>query len=153
GTMFGPDKIFTVLANGQLQKAQEYRPLVIAYRNGNPVRLDEVANVYDGVEADKNANYFFGPNITNFPRAITLSIQKQPGVNVVQVVDSIRTLLPTFREQLPPAINLEVRSDRSISIRDSVQDVKFTLLLSIGLVIAVIFFFLRNLSATTIPSL
>ena len=147
GTMFGPDKIFTVLSNGQLLKAAQYRPMIIAYRNGNPVRLDEIASVYDGIEADKQATYLGGL------RAVTLAIMKQPGVNVVQVVDGVKQLLPAFREQLPPSVALDVRSDRSIAIRDSVADVKLTLLLTIGLVIAVIFLFLRNISATVIPSL
>ncbi len=147
GTMFGPNKIFTVLANGQLMKAADYRPMVIAYRNGNPVRLEQIAKVYDGVETDKQASYLGGL------RNVTLAIYKQPGTNVVQVVDDVKTLLPTFREQLPPSVQLDVRADRSVSIRQSVQDVKFTLLLTIGLVIAVIFLFLRNTSATVIPSL
>ena len=148
GTMFGPNTIFTVLADGQLMKAdQNTAPMVIAYRNGNAVKLDEVAHVYDGVEADKQASYLGGL------RTVTLAIMKQPGTNVVQVVDDVKSLLPTFREQLPPAVQLDVRADRSASIRDSVQDVKFTLLLTIGLVVAVIFFFLRNMSATVIPSL
>ena len=147
GTMFGPDKIFTVLSNGQLLKAAQYGPMIVAYRNGNPVRLDEIAHVYDGIEADKQATYLGGL------RAVTLAIMKQPGVNVVQVVDGVKKLLPAFREQLPPAVALDVRSDRSIAIRDSVADVKLTLLLTIGLVVGVIFLFLRNISATIIPSL
>ena len=147
GTMFGPDRIFTVQANGQLMRAAQFAPMIVAYRNGNPVRLDEVARVYDGVETDKQASYMGGL------RAITLAIYKQPGTNVVQVVDDVKALLPAFREQLPPAVSLDIRSDRSIAIRDSVQDVKFTLLLTVGLVIAVIFMFLRNVSATVIPSL
>ena len=147
GTMFGPNKIFTVLANGQLMTAAQYKPMVIAYRNGNPVRLSDVARVYDGVEADKQATYMGGL------RNVTLAIYKQPGTNVVQVVDGVKALLPTFREELPPAVTLDVRSDRSIAIRDSVRDVKLTLLLTIALVITVIFLFLRNVSATIIPSL
>ncbi len=147
GTMFGPSRIFTVLANGQLLKAAQYKPMIVAYRNGNPVRLEDIANVYDGVETDKQASYL------GDQRAITLAIFKQPGTNVVQVVDDVKQLLPAFREELPPAVSLDVRADRSVSIRDSVADVKFTLLLTIILVIAVIFLFLRNVSATIIPSL
>ena len=151
GTMFGRNKTVTLLANGQLLKAAEYGPMIIAYRNGNPVRLDEIAHVYDGVETAQSATYFVGPDGTN--RAVTLVVYKQPGVNVVQVVDDIKALLPAFRQQLPPSVALEERSDRSLSIRDSVEDVKVTLLLTIVLVVAVIFLFLRNVSATIIPSL
>jgi len=147
GTIYGPDKTFTVQANGQLLRAVQYGPQIVAYRNGNPVRLDEVAHVYDGVENDKTASWFQGK------RVIYLAIQKQPGTNVVAVVDQVKALLPQFREQLPPSVTLEVRSDRSETIRESVSDVKFTLVLTICLVVMVIFLFLRNLSATIIPSL
>jgi len=147
GTIYGADKTFTVQANGQLMRAAAYAPQIIAYRNGNPVRLNEVAHVYDGIENDKSASWFQGK------RVIYLAIQKQPGTNVVAVVDAVKALLPTFREQLPPSVTLEIRSDRSLSIRESVTDVKFTLLLTIGLVVFVIFIFLRNISATIIPSL
>jgi hydrophobic/amphiphilic exporter-1 (mainly G- bacteria), HAE1 family len=147
GTIYGADKTFTVQANGQLMRAAAYAPQIIAYRNGNPVRLNEVAHVYDGIENDKSASWFQGK------RVIYLAIQKQPGTNVVAVVDAVKALLPTFREQLPPSVTLEIRSDRSLSIRESVSDVKFTLLLTIGLVVFVIFVFLRNVSATIIPSL
>jgi len=121
--------------------------MIVAYRNGNPVRLNEVAHVYDGIENDKSAAWYNGE------RTIYLAIQKQPGTNVVAVCDAVKALLPTFREQLPASLSLDVRTDRSVPIRESVADVKFTLLLTIGLVIAVIFLFLRNVSATVIPSL
>src|SRR4051812_23813350 len=147
GTIYGADKTYVVQASGQLMRANAYGPLIIAYRNGNPVRLDEVAHVYDGIENDKSVAWYGGQ------RTIYLAIQKQPGTNVVQVVDAVKQLLPTFREQLPASVSLDVRTDRSVAIRESVSDVKFTLLLTIGLVIAVIFLFLRNVSATIIPSL
>jgi HAE1 family hydrophobic/amphiphilic exporter-1 len=147
GTMYGSEQTFTVLANGQLLRAQQYGPMIIAYRNGTPVRLDEVARVYDGIENDKSAAWFGGQ------RTIYLAIQKQPGTNVVAVVDAVKALLPSLREQLPAAVSLDIRNDRSIAIRESVHDVKFTLMLTIGLVVMVIFLFLRNLSATIIPSL
>ena len=147
GTLYGSQKSFTILADGQLMRASSYRPLIIAYRNGNPVRLDEVARVYDGVEQDKSASWYQGR------KNISLSIQKQPGTNVVGVVDRIKELMPTFREALPPSISLDVRTDRSLSIRESVQDVKLTLLLTFGLVVLVIFIFLRNVPATLIPTL
>jgi len=147
GTIYGADRTFTVEANGQLLRASAYAPQIIAYRNGSPVRLDEVAHVYDGVENDKSASWFMGK------RVIYLAIQKQPGTNVVEVVDAVKALLPAFREQLPPSVTLDIRSDRSEAIRESVADVKTTLLLTIGLVVLVIFIFLRNVSATIIPSL
>jgi HAE1 family hydrophobic/amphiphilic exporter-1 len=147
GTIYGPDKTYVVQASGQLMRAAAYGPMIIAYRNGNPVRLDEVSHVYDGIENDKSVAWYGGQ------RTIYLAIQKQPGTNVVQVVDAVKALLPTFREQLPAAVSLDVRTDRSVAIRESVHDVKFTLMLTIGLVIAVIFLFLRNVSATIIPSL
>src|SRR5687768_8565868 len=147
GTMAGRERIFTVLADGQLLNAEAYAPMVVSYRNGNPVRLGDVARVYDGVEQDKTASWYQGQ------RSITLTILKQPGSNVVAVVDSVRQLLPSIQAQLPPSVSLEVRADRSEAIRESVHDVKLTLWLTIGLVIAVIFLFLRSVSATIIPSL
>src|SRR5207247_5214047 len=147
GTMYGSQQTFTVLANGQLMRAQAYGPMIIAYRNGNPVHLDEVAHVYDGIENDKSAAWFGGQ------RTIYLAIQKQPGTNVVAVVDAVKALLPSFREQLPAAVSLDVRNDRSVAIRESVHDVKVTLMVTVVLVVFVIFLFLRNVSATIIPSL
>ncbi len=147
GTIYGEDKTFTVLASGKLLRAAAYGPTIIAYRNGNPVRLDSVAHVYDGVENDRSAAWYNGD------RAIFLSIQKQPGTNVVAVVDAVRELLPTFRQQLPASVSLDVRTDRSGPIRESVRDVKLTLLTTVALVVLVIFLFLRNVSATIIPSL
>jgi HAE1 family hydrophobic/amphiphilic exporter-1 len=147
GTLWGKDKAFTVQATGQLYDAAAYRPLIVAYRNGSPVRLDELGRVIDSVENDKVANWY------NNTRSIVLAIQRQPGTNTVEVVDSIKKLLPTFRAQMPASVDLNVLYDRSVSIRESVNDVKFTLLLAVFLVVMVIFLFLRNLSATVIPSL
>jgi HAE1 family hydrophobic/amphiphilic exporter-1 len=146
GTIYG-EKTFVVQASGQLMRAAAYGPTIIAYRNGNPVRLEEVAHVYDGVENDKSASWQAGE------RCVMLSIRKQPGTNVVEVVDRVKSLLPTFQKQLPASATLDIRSDRSVTIRDSVHDVKMTLLLTIALVVLVIFLFLRNVSATIIPSL
>ena len=106
-------------------RASAYGPTIIAYRNGNPVRLDEVAHVYDGVENDKTASW------QNGERCVYLSIQKQPGINVVQTVDAIKALLPAIREQLPASMTLDVRSDRAMTIRESVHDVKLTLMITI----------------------
>jgi hydrophobic/amphiphilic exporter-1 (mainly G- bacteria), HAE1 family len=147
GTLYGAHQAFTLQANGQLTDAAAYRPLIVTYRNGSPVRLGDVAQVVDGVENDKTASWY------NQTRAIVLAIQRQPGTNTVEVVDNIKALLPQFRQQMPASVDLNILYDRSASIRDSVNDVKFTLLLTIFLVIMVIFLFLRNLSATVIPSL
>ena len=151
GTLNGPDEALTVEASGQLNNAAQYRPLVVAWRNGSPVRLEELGRVVDGVENDKVASWLYtakGPE-----RGITLTIQRQPGANTVEVVDALKRLLPQFREKLPAAIQLDVMFDRSQSIRESVGDVKKTLLLTVALVILVIFLFLRNIPATIIPSL
>ncbi len=152
GTMWGTKQAFVVQANGQLMKADQYRPLIVAYRNGKPIRLEQLANVFDSVENDKNAAWFAGDD-HKLNRAMVLAIQRQPGTNTVEVVDNIKKLLPKFRQQMPAAVNLDIMYDRSKSIRESVDDVKFTLYLSLVLVILVIFLFLRNLSATLIPSL
>jgi HAE1 family hydrophobic/amphiphilic exporter-1 len=147
GVLWGQHQAFTVEANGQLNNAAQYRPLIVAYRNGTPVRLGEVANVFDSVENIRSAAWF------NNERCIMLAIQRQPGTNTVEVVDAVKALLPTFRAQMPSAVKLQIMIDRSQSIRASVQDVKFTLFLALCLVIMVIFLFLRNVSATVIPSL
>ena len=147
GTLYGTHQSFTIQANGQLKNAAAFRPLVVAYRNGNPVRLQELGNVIDSVQNDKAAAWI------NSTRGIALAVQRQPGANTVEVVDSITKLLPKFREQIPAAVNLDVLFDRSQTIRQSVQDVEHTLLITVALVVMVIFIFLRNLSATVIPSL
>jgi HAE1 family hydrophobic/amphiphilic exporter-1 len=147
GTLYGPHQAYTVQANGQLTNAAAYRPIIVAYRNGSPVRLNEVGRVVDSVQNDKLASWY------NNTRAIVLSIQRQPGTNTVEVVDAIKKLLPRFRSQIPPSVSLNTLYDRSVSIRDSVNDVKFSLFLAICLVVLVIFLFLRNVSATLIPSI
>jgi HAE1 family hydrophobic/amphiphilic exporter-1 len=152
GTLDGPHQAFTVQANGQLTTADQYKPLIVAYRNGSPVRLSDLGNVFDSVENDKTASWFINDK-HEINRSIVLAIQRQPGTNTVEVVDNIKALLPQFRAQMPAAVALSILYDRSASIRDSVNDVKFSLLLALALVIMVIFLFLRNLSATVIPSL
>jgi hydrophobic/amphiphilic exporter-1 (mainly G- bacteria), HAE1 family len=147
GTIYGRQQTLALQATGQLFNAADYRPLIVTYRNGAPVRLADVAQVIDSVENERNAGWYNGA------RNIQLSIVRQPGANTVEVVDRIKAVLPQIEEQLPPAINLVVRFDRSESIRASVNEVKFTLLLALFLVILVIFLFLRNVSATIIPSL
>ncbi|MFZ3211757.1 MAG: efflux RND transporter permease subunit [Terriglobales bacterium] len=147
GILYGEHQAFTVQANGQLMNAAAYRPLIVAYRNGSPVRIEQIGTAIDSVENDKLAAWY------NDTKSIVLAIQRQPGTNTIEVVNSIKALLPTFRQQMPASVDLNILYDRSDSIRDSVNDVKFTLLLTIGLVILVIFLFLRNISATIIPSL
>jgi HAE1 family hydrophobic/amphiphilic exporter-1 len=147
GTLYGQNHTFTILANGQRMNALQFSSMVVAYRNGSPVRLNELGRVIDSVQNDKTASWFNGV------RAIVLAIQKQPGTNTVAVVDNIKKLLPRLEEHIPAAVQIDTLYDRSVSIRASVNDVKFTLLLTIALVIMVIFVFLRNVSATIIPSL
>lgn len=147
GTIYGRQQTLALQATGQLFNAADYKPLIVTYRNGAPVRLADVADVIDSVENERNAGWYNGE------RNIQLSIVGQPGSNAVDVVDRIKSVLPQIEEQLPPAISMVVRFDRSESIRASVDEVKFTLLLALSLVIMVIFLFLRNVSATVIPSL
>jgi HAE1 family hydrophobic/amphiphilic exporter-1 len=147
GTLWGPRQAFTVEANGQVMSAEAYRPLVVAYRNGSPVRLEDLGEVINGVQNDKVITW-----LNNTP-SIMFQVMKQPGTNTVEVVDKVRALFPQFLAQLPPAINMDTLYDRSVSIRQSVDDVKFSLELAVVLVILVIFLFLRNVSATLIPSL
>ncbi len=147
GTLSGPKQSVTLAASGAMTKADEYRKVVVAYRNGAPVHLDEVARVIDSVENDKVASWF------NDNRAIVLAIQRQPDANTVSVVDSIRSQIPQYRALVPPSINMQVLMDRSISVRASVADVQETLAIAISLVIMVIFLFLRKVSATIIPAL
>jgi hydrophobic/amphiphilic exporter-1 (mainly G- bacteria), HAE1 family len=149
----GSPRAFTIQATGQLMNAEAYRPLIVAYRNGNPVRLREIGNVIDSVENSKVASWFYNAATKTSPRSIILAIQRQPGTNTVEVVDSIKELLPKFRAEMPASVFVNIHYDRSQSIRDSVRDVKFTLGLAIVLVVFVIFLFLRNASATIIPSL
>jgi hydrophobic/amphiphilic exporter-1 (mainly G- bacteria), HAE1 family len=151
GILYGTHQAFTVQANGQLTKAANYAPLIVTYRNGAPVRLGDLGSVEDGVEVDKTANWFYDSK--GLRRSVVLAIQRQPGTNTVEVVDSIKQLMPSFRAVIPPSVYIDSLYDRSLSIRSSVNDVKFTLFLALVLVILVIFLFLRNLSATAIPSM
>ncbi len=164
GTIDGANKAVTLIATGQLKKAEEFSKIIVSYRNGAPVRLGDVATVVDGVENEKSASWFLnrsttrleygsGPPIDTETRSIVLFVQRQPGTNTIKVVDGIKELLPSFRSQLPAAISLDIYSDRSIAIRESVHDVKFTLVLAVCLVVLVIFLFLRTLWATIIPSI
>jgi hydrophobic/amphiphilic exporter-1 (mainly G- bacteria), HAE1 family len=147
GTLYGAHKAFNLQSNGQLSDARVYRPLIVAYRNGAPVRLDQVATVNNGIQDNYVDNW-----INGVP-GIMLAVQRQPGTNTIDIVKDIRKLLPRFYSILPPSIHLSIEYDRSVSIEESVNDVKFTLILAIFLVVLVIFLFLRNASATVIPSM
>jgi hydrophobic/amphiphilic exporter-1 (mainly G- bacteria), HAE1 family len=147
GKLYGPKQSFMVQAHGQLTNAAAYKPLIVAYRNNLPVRLEQIAVVEDGVETDKSVAWL------NDQQGVILAIRRQPGTNTVDVVEGIRALLPKFRAEIPPALKLEIVHDASEAIKSSINDVKYTLVLTICLVVMVIFIFLRNLSATLIPGI
>ncbi|HTS60642.1 MAG TPA: efflux RND transporter permease subunit [Candidatus Acidoferrales bacterium] len=151
GAIIGPQRAFTLQASGQLLSADQYKPVVVAYRNGSPVRLDELGTIIDSVEDDKTASWYYKNKFNS--RGIILAIQRQPGTNTIEVTDGVKNLLPTFRNELPPSVHMDILYDRSDTIRESYQDVQFTMVLTLGLVVMVIFLFLRNVSATIIPSL
>ena len=145
GRLDGDAQSYTIESNGTLSDAAAYRPMILAWRNGNPVRLEQVANVIDSVDNTRLMAWYNGAH------AFIIAVQKQPGTNTVEVVDGILALMPQFRREIPPAIRLSVVYDASQSIRNSIRDVEFTLLLTICVVVLVIFLFLRNVSATLIP--
>ncbi len=147
GVLDGPRQQYTIGANDQLFSAAQYKPIVVAYRNGAPVRVSDVANVIDGTENDLLAAWM------NTTPAVIVNIQRQPGANIISVVDRIKKLLPQLQASLPAAVKVQILTDRTTTIRASVKDVEFELMLTIALVVMVIFLFLRNLSATVIPSI
>ncbi len=147
GTLYGPNSAFMLKTNGQLTEAKQFASLVVAYRNGSPVRLSELGKVSDSVENDKTASWYNGK------RAIVLAVQRQPGTNTVQIVDAIKEILPSLRNQIPGSVSMDILYDRTKAIRASIEDVEFTLILTVFLVVGVIFVFLRNVAATIIPSL
>ncbi len=147
GTLWGPNRALTVETNGQLQNAAQFRQMVVAYRDGAPVHLSELGQVLDDVENNKTASWYNGD------RAVVLAVQRQPGTNTVAVAQGVKDLLASLRTQIPASVKISVLYDRSASIEASVNDVKSTLVLTLFLVIMVIFLFLRNISATVIPSL
>ncbi|MBV8586102.1 MAG: efflux RND transporter permease subunit, partial [Verrucomicrobia bacterium] len=146
GSFSGARQSYMIGSNDQLTTAEQYRPLIIAYRNGAPVTLGDVATIIDGVEDDQLAAW-----VGSKP-AVLVDIQRQPGANIIQTVDRIKKLLPKLTASLPPNVKVSILTDRTQTIRASIRDVQFTLLLTIGLVILVIFLFLRRLWATIIPS-
>ena len=147
GTLWGPQRAYTVLADGSISSAPEFRQLAVAYQNGTPVRLQDVARVLDDVQDSRNASWYDGK------RAVVLAIQRQPGTNTVQVADAVKATVAKLSSQLPASVEVNTLYDRSVSIRQSVNDVQLTLLITLFLVVMVIFLFLKNLSATVIPSL
>ena len=154
GTLYGPHTAFNVQVNGQLMKAREYRPMIIAYRNGAVVRLEDVAHVIDSVEDDKNFSQIYGGEYgTEGTRGVNLQVMRQPGSNTIEVTDNIKRLLPVFQAQMPPTVHLGIRGDRSKNIREAFHDIQFTMAATLALVIMVIFLFLRNFSATMIPAM
>jgi len=151
GTIVGPHKAFTLQASGQLMDASQFKAMVVSYRNGSPVRLEELGTILDGVEDPRTASWYYTHDTKQ--RAITLGVQRQPGTNTIAVADAVKNLLPEFRAQLPASVHMDVLYDRSDTIRESYRDVQMTMGLTLGLVIFVIFIFLRNVRATIIPSL
>jgi HAE1 family hydrophobic/amphiphilic exporter-1 len=147
GTLNAPNRAYTLVSDAQLTNAAAYGPMVVTYRNGAPVRIQDLGKAVDSVENTRVASWFNGK------RAVILGVQRQPGANVVAVVDSIKEILPSLRAQIPESIQLDVFFDRTESIRESAHDVQLTLIGTIVLVVLVIFLFLRNVSATVIPSL
>ncbi len=150
GQIDGHDKTFTITATGQLARAAEFSQVIVAWRDGSPVRLGELAAVIDSVQNNRVASTYYSG--TERRPTIMLSIMKQAGANTVEVVDRIKASLPAFRAELPPAVQLEIMRDGSAAVRESVHDVQFTLMLSVALVVLVIFLFLRSAAATIIPS-
>ncbi len=146
GILYGRHRAFTVESTGQLNEARDFNPIIISFQGGSPVRLQDVGGAVDGVESDKAAAWYVDE------RAMILAVQRQPGTNTVEVADAVKKLLPQFRNQLPASVSLHILFDRSESIRNSVRDVKFTLVFALFLVVIVIFLFLRKVSATLIPS-
>ena len=151
GTIYGQDKSHTIRASGQLLNAAGYGAIIVAYRNGAPVRLSDVGRAIDTVEDERTAAWY--NDAAHYQRAMVLAVQRQPGANTVEVCDTLKKLLPSLQTYLPPSVELHTLYDRSVTIRESVHDVQFTLVLSLSLVVLVIFLFLRNFSATVIPSL
>jgi Cation/multidrug efflux pump len=147
GNIESPRQAFTIAANDQLMSSKDYQPIVVAYRNGAPVRLSDIATVLDDTENTRQAAWM------DQTPAVILNIQRQPGANIIGVVDRVITLLPQLKASLPKAIDVRVLTDRTTTIRASVEDVQFELMLTIALVVMVIFLFLRNFAATVIPSI
>jgi hydrophobe/amphiphile efflux-1 (HAE1) family protein len=151
GTLYGPHTAYNVQSSGQLMKAAEYRPMAISWRNGRPIRLQDIANVIDSVEDERTASWMYTGQ--HGEHAINLMVMRQPGSNTIEVIDNVKKLLPVFNAQLPPSVHLQMRGDRSKNIREAFHDIQFTMGVTMILVILVIYMFLRNVSATMIPTM
>jgi hydrophobic/amphiphilic exporter-1 (mainly G- bacteria), HAE1 family len=151
GQLFGPHQTFNLKAGGQLNDAAQFKSIVLAYRQGRPVRLEQVATVLDSVENTRSAAWFYTRE--GGRRAINMGVQRQPGINIIEVTDAVRAVLPTLEAQLPPSAHLQIRQDRSRTIRKAFGDIQWTMLITLVLVVGVIYVFLHNGSATLIPGL
>src|SRR5215468_1192394 len=151
GQLFGPTQTYNIKAGGQLINADQFKPVIVTYRDGRPVRLEQVAKVLDSVEDNMNATWFYTKD--GGTRAINLALKRQPGVNTIEVIDNVFKLLPQIESQLPPSVHMTIRGDRSKTIRAAFTDIKWTMMITLVLVVAVIFLFLHNGSATLIPAL
>src|SRR5436190_13914053 len=155
GQLFGPTSTYNIKAAGQLSSAAAFRPIVVSYRDGAPVRLEQVATVVDSIENVFNGSWYYSKEngAPRQQRAITLQVLRQPGSNTIEVTDAVRALLPAFDALLPPSVKMSVRQDRSRNIRNAFSDIQITMLVTLVLVVGVIFLFLHNGSATLIPAL
>jgi hydrophobe/amphiphile efflux-1 (HAE1) family protein len=151
GTLYGKHTSYNVIADGQVMDAESYKPMIVAWRNGVPVRLEQVAHVFNTTEDDRTSSWFV--NKDGAIKAINFMVMRQPGTNVIEVTDNIKKLLPTIQAQLPPSVTMAIRGDRAGPIRAAFKDIQITMLITLALVIMVIFLFLRNVSATMIPSM
>lgn len=151
GTLWGPNRTYSIQTNGKLPTADDYRAVVVAYRNGAPVRLGDLGVVRDGSEDERTMAWNYADG--KFVQGINLMVMRQPGSNIIEVNDAVKRLLPSIQQQLPPTVDLKIRSDRSKNIREAFADIQMTLLFTLALVIGVIFLFLRKASATLIPTL
>ena len=151
GQLFGPLSTYTIAAKGQLNDAAEFAQIVVAYRDGRPVRLNQVANVIDSVQVVTQRAWYITKDAQR--RSITLDVLKQPGTNVIEVADAVRAVLPGLQAQLPPSVHIVIRQDRSVNIREAFSDIRMTLFVTLILVVGVIYLFLHNTSATVIPAL
>jgi len=153
GTMWGPKTAYSIQTNGKLPTAEDYQKLIVTYKNNAPVRLGELGIVRDGSEDERTMAWTWDSADKKFTQGINLMVMRQPGSNIIEVNDAVKKVIPTIQRQLPPTVNLSIRSDRSKNIRESFADIQITLLLTLALVIMVIFLFLRKASATIIPTL
>jgi len=153
GTMWGPQQAYSIQTNGQLPTAEDYAKMIVTYRNNAPVRLADLGVVRDGSEDERTMAWNWSKATNKFEQGVNLMVMRQPGSNIIEVNDAVKKLLPSIQKQLPPTVDLVIRSDRSKNIREAFADIQMTLLLSLGLVIMVIFLFLRKATATIIPTL